>query len=394
MIKRYPSILLFASLFSIFVFFSCYQNFTSPFWEGLPAPPSLQCQSAILIDQHSGKVLFEKNADEKIPPASMTKLFLLYLALEGEKNGKWDMKRTEEVLEEADFHRQPPLSSLMFLETGDLVSMEELLWGLMISSGNDAAVALSQFMYKSVSECVVQMNRVAKESSLKSTFFEEPSGYSPKNVTTARDFARFCSKLWKEFPAGVEKFCSQTSFSYPKAKNKPSWRNSSQPTVFQMNHNELIGRKEGVKGFKTGYISQSGANIALVYTPKESCFIAVLMGGVGEDSMQRSLNRTVDALSLLSWAENHCQTVTIKGPSSLFVLEKKSGKKLPVFSVGERIESFNSDDLARLEYRYKIKKSIQEFPSDSNFPVPVGKWKLILDKQTIASGNLLIKKEK
>lgn len=389
------SFLLFCSLMSFLIIFfaSCSKVDSLAFTEAKEVLPDLNCRSAILMDYHSGRILFEKNADEVIPPASMTKLFLLYLALKGEKEGKWDLKRQEEVSEEADYRRQPPSSSLMFLQEGDLTSFEELLWGLMVPSGNDAAVAVAKRMYKTVDQCVIEMNRTAKALNLKQTSFVEPSGFSPKNQTTAKDFVHFCSSLWAEFPEAVEKFCTAAHFFYPKPENKPSWRAVAQAGIFQLNHNELVGRKKGVKGLKTGYIDQSGANIALIYTKEESTFIAVLMGGVGKDSMQRSLYRTIDSTTLLTWAENNFQTVPIKGPSSLFITERKRNRQIPVFSEESGQETFSSVELSQLHYQYKLKKSIKELPPDSYLPVVVGKWKLLMGKETIASGNLFVKSE-
>lgn len=379
--------------FSIIFFASCSKVDSLAFSEAKELLPDLNCRSAILLDYYSGRILFEKNADEVIPPASMTKLFLLYLVLKGEKEGRWDLKKREEIPEEADYRRQPPSSSLMFLQEGDLASFEELLWGLMVPSGNDAAVAVAQRMYKTVDQCVIEMNRMAKDLNLKQTSFVEPSGFSPKNQTTARDFVRFCSFLWTEFPEAVEKFCTASYFSYPKSENKPNWRTVSQSSIFQLNHNELIGRKKGIKGFKTGYIDQSGANIALIYTKGASTFLAVLMGGVGKDSMQRSLYRTIDSTTLLTWAENNFQTVLIKGPNSLFITERKWNRQIPVFSEEIRLETFSSVELSQLHYQYKLKKSIKELPSNSYLPIVVGKWKLLMGKETIASGNLFVKSE-
>ena len=119
----------------------------------------LNAESAVLVGADSGQLLFEKNGGRICPPASMTKLVTAYTALRLWEERGWDLNRRFSVPPAADFRAAPPHSSLMFLQTGQTVSLKELLCGLMIPSGNDAAVAVALLTVGSVEAFVLEMNR-------------------------------------------------------------------------------------------------------------------------------------------------------------------------------------------------------------------------------------------
>lgn len=289
----------------------------------LPAQLSLKTHSVILIDAANDCILYEKNADTKIPPASMTKLFVMYLVFEALEKGKVNLYDPVPLQPESWAINAPPGSSLMFLGEGQRVNLDELLSGLAVVSGNDAAVAVAQFLSGSVSAFLEQMNSLAQSLGLSQTHFYDTSGYSELNQTTARDFAKFISLYVKKFPQSLERYHSLTSFTYPKEENlKPGLSYSAALQtgtayagtlpITQRATNPLFGKVEGVDGIKTGYIDESGFNLALSIKREGTRFLAVLMGGPGIGTVQGNEIRTQDVKTLTDWAYKTFKTQKIQ----------------------------------------------------------------------------------
>lgn len=240
--------------------------------------PDLKARSAVLMDAATGMVLFEKNPDEQIPPASLTKLMTIYVAeKEAERRGI-PLDEPVRLPKQSWAVNQPPRSSLMFLAQGQIVSLNELFLGMSIPSGNDAAVAVALNFSPTIDAFAKMMNREAVEIGMNDTVFVEPSGISEENLTTARDFAVFCREYLRLYPGNLKKYHSVTQFAYPKASNlRPSMQNRVE-TIVQGNHIGLIYSFDGVDGLKTGYIDESGYNIALTAERNGTRFIAVILG--------------------------------------------------------------------------------------------------------------------
>ena len=181
--------------------------------------PVLNCDSAILADYHTGTVLYEKNSTEVIPPASMTKLVVNYIVFKEIEKGNVSLDDYVPVDSDSDFRNQPPRSSLMFLEEGQKVTLRECLTGLAIPSGNDAAVAVAKYISGSVENFIERMNNEMMQLGLENTRFEDTSGYSEKNRTTAAEFLVFVASYLDLFPGSISDFHSLESFSYPKSEN-------------------------------------------------------------------------------------------------------------------------------------------------------------------------------
>jgi D-alanyl-D-alanine carboxypeptidase (penicillin-binding protein 5/6) len=213
----------------------------------------LTCRSAVLYDLTSGALLYEKNSDEIIPPASMTKLMTMHLAFKAVREGRLSPEQKIPVSASASFKASPPRSSLMFIEEGQNVTLLELLKGLAVSSGNDAGVAVAEAVAGSVPLFLELMNREAKNLGLEKTFFADSSGYSSLNSTTAKEFARFCMIYIETNPEALE-LHSLKEFTYPAASNIPPGKKSSLGPIRQNNNNVLLGILEGVDGLKTGFI--------------------------------------------------------------------------------------------------------------------------------------------
>ena len=153
----------------------------------------LHAKSSIAVNFESSCILYEKNAEEQIPPASMTKLVLMYVALDQIAQGKANFDDIVPLPRECWAINAPPHSSLMFLGEGQKVTLDEILTGLNVVSGNDAAVAIAIYLFGSVDNCIEKMNEAVKDLGLKNTKFVEVSGYSEENLTTAKDFLTLCN---------------------------------------------------------------------------------------------------------------------------------------------------------------------------------------------------------
>ena len=270
--------------------------------------------SAILIDVSNGCVIWEKNADKVIPPASMTKLFAMYVVEKEVAAGRLHYDDIIPLPPECWACNMPPHSSLMFLGEGQVVSLEELLLGLSICSGNDAAYALAYAVCGSMEEFVNRMNEVAWQAGLSHTHFVESSGYSEENLTTAREMAAFCRLYIMEHPDSLRRFHSVSSFTYPKERNMaPGDRYGSQDWsnglprhitmgITQENTNPLLGKLAGCDGLKTGYIDESGYNLALTVVRDGTRFLSVTMGGKGRDSREGQQGRINDGTAIMETA--------------------------------------------------------------------------------------------
>ena len=271
-------------------------------------------KSAILVDVSNGSIIYEKNADEIIPPASMTKLFAMYVVEEEIASGRFSYDQEIPLPPESWACNMPPHSSLMFLGKGQRVTLEELLLGLSICSGNDAAYALAYTVSGTMEAFVERMNLVASDLGLTNTHFVESSGYSELNQTTAREMAEFATIYLRRHPDSLQRFHSVLSFTYPKEKNlAPGDRLAAQDfshglpakitmPITQENTNPLLGKLPGCDGLKTGYIDESGYNLSLTAVRGQTRFLSVTMGGPGNNAREGQAGRVHDGTELMEWA--------------------------------------------------------------------------------------------
>lgn len=281
--------------------------------------PSLEvwANSAILVDVSNGSVLYEKNADTIIPPASMTKLFSMYVVEEEVAAGHLSYDQLIPLPPESWACNMPPHSSLMFLGKDQRVTLEELLLGLSICSGNDAAYALAFAACGSMEAFVERMNFIASSLGLEKTHFVESSGYSELNKTTAREMAKFCIVYLRRHPDSLRRYHGVLSFTYPKEKNlapgdvlkaqdfTQGFPEKITMPITQQNTNPLLGKLSGCDGLKTGYIDESGYNLALTAVRDETRFLSVTMGGPGKNVKEGQAGRVHDGTELMEWAFRH-----------------------------------------------------------------------------------------
>jgi len=270
--------------------------------------PEIVSVSAVLIDAQTGALLYAKNPDEEISPASLAKLMTLHLLFKEIEEGRASYDEIIPITKESWAQSQPPRSSLMFLAPGQIVTLREIMLGLAIPSGNDAAVAAALRLAPSMDAFAALMTAEARRMGLTVTRFTEASGISEYNMTTAAEFAYFCRLYVKSHPQSLKDFHSVPFFSYPVADNVPQLSRANVQTITQYNRNNLLRTFPGVDGLKTGYIDESGYNIAITAQRDNTRFIAVIFGapaGPGGSHI-----RDEDSTRLLTWAFENFKTVS------------------------------------------------------------------------------------
>lgn len=334
---------------------------------------SIKAKSAILIDADNGFILYEKDADRVIPPASLTKLVAMYLAMEDVAAGKITLSDMVPLLPQAWAINAPTDAALMFLGEGQHVTLEELLRGMAVVSGYDAAVAVAYYVSGNIVEFVKRMNAEVAKLGLTQTHFVEPTGYSEENKTTAREFAAFCRVYLEKFPQTIELFHNVREFTYPQEHNLPAnyvQKNAMAGTlpVTQEPTNKVLMNIQGADGLKTGFINESGYNLALTVNRDETRFISVTLGGIGTNTNEGDYYRLADSKQLMDWAfstfktykstENDCFPVSVLcgEVNALNLIPAKVTKK---FSIPVPISKKNVEVFA-------------EFPKFLQAPIQVG----------------------
>ena len=235
----------------------------------VPAAPKIAAKGYILLDYHSGYVLSQDNADERMEPASLTKLMTAYAVFYELRQGHIKLSDSVRVSEKA--WRTP--GSRMFIEVGSRVPVEQLLKGLIIQSGNDAAVALAEYVAGSEDAFVALMNEHAHNLGLKNTHFANATGLPhPNHYSTAHDLARLGAALIREFPQYYS-YYSTKKFTYN--------------NITQYNRNKLLWRDDRVDGMKTGHTDSAGYCLASSAKHGDMRLVAVVMGTASENARAR-----------------------------------------------------------------------------------------------------------
>ena len=240
----------------------------------------LKCKSAILIEAESGRVIYEQNADEALPPASVTKVMTLLLVMEAIDSGKIKLDDTVTVSERAASMG----GSQIYLEVGEQMCVEDMLKSVIIASANDAACALAEYVSGSESAFVKAMNDRAAELGMKNTTFENTNGLddtAQNHKTSARDIAIMSAELIKH-----KKILEYSSI----------WMDTVRGGLFGLtNTNRLVRYYSGCTGLKTGYTSQAGYCVSASAERGGVSLICVIMGA------ESSEIRNSIATSLLDW---------------------------------------------------------------------------------------------
>ena len=249
----------------------------------VPAP-SIDAKSYILVDFRTAAVLAEKNADERVEPASLTKIMTVYAASHALKEGLVHLEDQVTISKKA----WQMEGSRMFLEVGKVVSVDMLLNGVVIQSGNDASVALAEHVSGSEEVFVGLMNKHARDLGMTNTSFSDATGLpDPNNYTTARDLATLSAALIREFPV-----------EYQRSAVKEFTFNG----IRQHNRNRMLNRDESVDGIKTGHTESAGYCLISSSVREGMRVISAVMGTASDDA------RTEASYALLNYGYRFFET--------------------------------------------------------------------------------------
>ena len=263
----------------------------------------VNAKAAALLDFNSGQFLLEKNADEKIEPASFTKVMTLYVVQDGLKSGAIKLKDMVTISERA----WSMGGSQMYLKVGTQEPLDVLLKGIVVVSANDACVAVAEHMSGKVEVFVEEMNRKARELGLTNTTFVNVHGLpADGQVTSARDMAILASHYIKD---------------YPQVLNLHSMQEFTYNNITQRNRNGLLNMNVGVDGLKTGYIKTSGYHLLATAQREGRRLIAVVMGA------EKPKIREAEALNLLNYGfRNFILMEVLKKGDTVKTIPVKGGK--------------------------------------------------------------------
>lgn len=261
----------------------------------MPPPPSIAARSWLLLDFQSGQTLAAHRADERGEPASLTKVMSAYVAFRALREKQITLDQTIPVSVKA----WKTIGSRMFVEPNKPVTVDELLKGMIVQSGNDATVALAEGIAGSEDAFSALMNREAARLGMKGTHFVTATGLpDPQHYTTAGDLARLSSAMILDFPEFFPLY-SLKEYTYNR--------------ITQRNRNDLLGRDPHVDGLKTGYTENAGYCLIATARREERRMIAVVMGTASEGA------RAVEAQKLLNYGFQFYDTVKVYGKEATVV---------------------------------------------------------------------------
>lgn len=332
----------------------------------VPAAPQLPAKAYILIDADSGAVLAEKDVDVRLHPASLTKLMTSYVASHELASG--DLKYSDMVTVSLNaWSAKLRDSSLMFIEVGKQVSVEDLLKGIIISSGNDASVALAEHVAGTVESFADMMNTEAKRIGMNSTHFVNPHGLDdPEHYTTARDLATLARHIIKDYPADYAHYSVQ-EFTFN--------------GIRQYNRNGLL-RKEGsgVDGLKTGHTDEAGYCLVASAKRENMRLISVVMGAASISE------REAQTMALLNYGFRYFETRKMASAGDVFTTTRIWGGDRDEVQIGIQKELFVTVPRKKDE---DVQRQLK-IPSVIKAPVAVGQQLGVLE---VRAGDKLLLSE-
>lgn len=242
----------------------------------IPSPPQIAGSSYVLMDPKSGRIIMEQNSHERLPPASLTKMMTAYIVERELHEGRISMSDMVPISVKA----WQTKGSRTFVREGSTVSVENLLKGVIIQSGNDASVALAEFVAGSEDAFVDIMNQQAQILGMKNTHFENATGLpSPDHFSTAHDLALLAEAIIYDYPENYPLY-TEKHFTY---------NNIRQP-----NRNTLLWRDDSVDGLKTGHTEEAGYCLVASAKRNETRLIAVVMGTNSEQARAQEVQKMLN----------------------------------------------------------------------------------------------------
>tara|TARA_Y100000590_G_scaffold369328_1_gene430506 strand:+ start:54 stop:1211 length:1158 start_codon:yes stop_codon:yes gene_type:complete len=329
----------------------------------------VKAKTVILQDYLSGKILYEKEPDLKIFPASMTKIMTTIIAFDLIKQGQLTLDEKFFVSENAWRLSQAGYSS-MFIMVGDQISVENLLRGIIVSSGNDACIALAEGIAGTEEEFATMMTEKAIEIGMENTTFTNSSGINhPNNLSTVRDILIMSNYLIKNYPEYYEYF-KEKEFTWDRTGGDP---------ITQGNRNPLLYKKLGVDGIKTGFLAYEKYSLASSIKRNNRRLIAVGSGFETRNS------RSKESQKLLTWGLTNFDTIEIA----------KKGEKLLDLDVwlgqNEKIGVYSNFDIYKTIKKARLKNLEVKVIYDGPIEAPIKKDQIIAKLIINYNGNLLSK---
>ena len=337
----------------------------------------VKARTAILQDYHSGEILYEKDADASIYPASMTKIMTSIIAFDLIKSGDLNLNDKFIVSENAWRLSSSGYSS-MFIMVGDEVSVENLLKGIIIASGNDACVALAEGIAGTEEEFAILMTTKAKEIGMENTNFANSSGINnPDNYSTVRDILKMSKYLIDKHPKFYEMF----------AEKEFTWNRTGGDPITQGNRNPLLYKNLGADGIKTGYLAVEKYSLASSINRNGRRLIAVGSGFNSKNSRSR------ESTKLLTFGLTNFDLVNISKAKEPFdKVEVWLGKQ-------DNVEVYTSQDIYKTIKKAKKKLLKVSVKYEGPIEAPIKKdekiaiLKVVYDDELVGEYDLLASKE-
>ena len=330
---------------------------------------NIKAKSVILQDYLSGKILYEKEADLQIFPASMTKIMTTIIAFDLLKQGQLSLDEKFFVSENAWRLSQAGYSS-MFIMVGDQISVENLLRGIIVASGNDACIALAEGIAGSEDEFSIMMTSKAKEIGMTNTNFSNSSGINhPDNLSTVRDILIMSNYLIKNYPEYYDYF-KETEFTWDRTGGDP---------IKQGNRNPLLYKNIGADGIKTGFLSYEKYSLAASMERNNRRLISVASGFESVNS------RSKESQKLLTWGLTNYDTVEIaKKGKDILDLEVWLGRN-------DKINVYSNSDIYKTLRKSKLRKLEAKIIYEGPIQAPIKKDDVIAELVLSVDGELLSK---
>ena len=357
-IIKFPLFLLFLSIFSLSSLIYSEESF-------IPKPPSLNASNYILIDSVSGRILAENGADERIEPASITKIMTGYVA--ADQISKGFVNLDDEVLISENCWRKG--GSKMFIREGTRVLLSDLMKGMVIQSGNDASCAIAEHVAVSEEGFVELMQLYVEELGMNNTQFKNVSGWpDPEHFSSARDLALLTKSLIVKFPDHYALY-KEKYFTFNEIK--------------QRNRNSLLWQDESIDGVKTGHTESAGYCLVSSGVRNDTRLIAVTLKSASEKA------RLTDNRRLLDYGFRYYRTKKVLEANTSLVKEQVWGGEVDsvdLSSAEDLYLTLSPRDFPRVEPLIKLNDYLQA-PIEKG--QVVGKVDLILDGDSISSIDLV-----
>ena len=337
----------------------------------------IKARTAILQDYHSGEILYEKDPDVSIYPASMTKIMTAIIAFDLLKSG--DLKLEEKfIISEKAWRLSTSGYSSMFIMVGDEVSVEDLLKGIIVASGNDACIALAEGIAGTEEEFAILMTTKAKELDMENTNFSNSSGINdPDNYSTVSDILKMSRYLIREHPDFYKMF----------AEKKFTWDRTGGDPITQGNRNPLLYKNLGADGIKTGYLAVEKYSLASSINRKGRRLIAVGSGFNSKNARSR------ESIKLLTFGLTNFDLVEIAKSNKPF-------HKIDVWLGKENtVDAYTKEDIYKTikKAKKKLLKVLVMYDGPVEAPIKkdqkIATLRVVYDQELVGDYDLLSSKE-